>query len=130
MARPSGIPSKRSFLAIHELDRLEIEPIAMMKLVYDRAMAAFEQERGHSEKGDAGAAYLAVCGQMAKALAGFKYPTLSAIAVKDASEASKDSKPLTTAEAVKIIQSDPFLAKQMNNEPKEISVLPIGEGNK
>lgn len=129
MANGVNIPKKRSFLAIHEMERLKIRPIEMILTVYTRALAAYDEARGLSDKSDAGAAYLAVAGQMATKLAAFQYPSLSAMAVGEMSKESKDVKPMTTAEAVRIINSDPFLKKQLITDLPTIEsdpILPIG----
>lgn len=125
-----GMPNKRSLLAIHEIERLGLKPIEMMAEVYKRSMAAYIECRGLTDKSDAGASYLSVAGQMATKLASFQYPTLGAIAIQDMTD-KKDIKQMTTAEAVKIINGDPFLARQLDlAKPDQPIVtndsLPIG----
>lgn len=145
MARPPGVPHKRSFLAIYELDRLGIEPIQMLFECYNEAMKKYkalqidgdDQESDHeysknSRKApmiDTGHNYLNAAIAAASKLASYKYPTLSALAIKDMAdlEKAKDAKPLTTADAIRIIKSDPFMAKEMSIEPKETpNELPMG----
>lgn len=91
----SGPPSYRrlSMHAILEMERLGINPIEMMFHVYNTAL----------KKG-----YLGVAGKAAADLASFRYPTLSAIAIKDMSEDEADESPMTTKEAMEILASDPF----------------------
>jgi hypothetical protein len=125
---------KKSLLALYELDKRGIEPIDYLLEVYREAMQAYQSGRGYTDKGDAGPAYLANALNAAKTLASYKYPTLSAMAIKDITELDKAeaSKPMTTKEAIKIMQADPFAPpaiKAMNAEElnPEIGPLPIGK---
>lgn len=117
--------NKKSLLGTAELERLKLKPIEMMRDVFDRALKAYDEHRGVTDKHDPGPAYLSVAGQIAAKMAGFRYPTLSAIAVKDVSEVDR-IKPLTTAEAIEIIRNDPFSPPELSNE---IAML-LPEGNK
>lgn len=112
MSRSKGAHSKRSLLALHDMERLALNPIEMLKTVYEEAMSAYKRERGLSDKGDAGPGYLAIAGKAASDLASYKHPKLSAIAIQDFSDDST-TESLTTREAIEIIKSDPFLPRQI-----------------
>ena len=117
------------------MDRLGINPIQMLKEVYDRAISAYDSARGYSDKSDAGAGYLSVAGKAAADLAKFKHPTLAALAVKDMTDPKSESKPMTTQQAIEVIKSDPFSPKSI--EASDVidamksnittPLLPIGE---
>lgn len=113
-----GRPNKNSLLAHGDMERLGVNPIEMLVEVYREAMNAYKTGRGYGEKSDAGSQYLAVAGKAAIDLAKFKHPTLSAIAVKDMSQESEKN-PMTTAEAIEVIKSDPFAPKEIKEIPSE-----------
>lgn len=121
MASPLGVRRKNrlNVLAHSDLDRLGANPIEMLVEVYREAMTAYKSGRGLTEKGDNGAQFLAVAGKAAVDLAKFKHPTLSAIAVKDMSEGASEKEPLTTAQAIDVIKSDPFAPKDLKEIPTE-----------
>lgn len=107
--------SKKSLLAHHEMDRLGINPLEMLKEIYDEAREAFKKsstpyqnDQGNLISPPGDAAMLAVAVRAATELAGYKHPKLSAIAIQDLNEREKDAKPMTTEEAMKVIQNDPF----------------------
>lgn len=107
-----GRPNRTTLLALGDMDRLGVNPIEMLVEVYREAMNAYKTGRGYGEKSDAGSQYLAVAGKAAIDLAKFKHPTLSAIAVKDMTQESERA-PMTTAEAIDVIKSDPFAPKEI-----------------
>jgi hypothetical protein len=128
----AGIPNKRSLVAIADMDRLEIHPIEMLLKVYNHAIKAFENERGNTDKGDAGAGYLSVAGRAAGDLMAYKYPKLSAIAIKDLNSTQEAQKILSTQDAIEILKADPFAPSNADivaqiEKPIENPVLPIGE---
>lgn len=112
-----GRPNRANILAHKDLERLGLNPIEMLAEVYKEALAAYRSGRGLTDKGDAGAQYLAVAGKAAVDLAKFKHPTLSAIAVKDATESEKDSRVISTAQAIDIMKADPFAPKELKDIP-------------
>lgn len=131
----SGIPNKRSLLASADMDRLGINPIEMLKEIYDTAMEGYRQGRGISEKADSGAAWLSVARSAASDLASFKHPKLSAVALKDVrADSEGPAMPMTTIEALKILNADPIamavpssdVVDQMTSAI-ETPVLPKGE---
>ena len=118
-------PLKELVNAIQELDELK-----------QINMGAYKTMRGYSDKGDAGTAYLANAVKCVTekstiylALAKFKYPTLSAVAMKDVSVVQEKSEPIDTAAAIKIIKSDIF-APIENTVGQEIDAMPIEKENK
>lgn len=132
--------NKRTLLAHHDMERLSLNPIEMLKTIYDEALNAYRSGRGLSDKGDAGAAYLSVAGKAASDLAGYKHPKLSAMAIADFTEDSEKRRALTTEEAINIIKGDPFApegvraidTKRVLESLKstiQIPSLPMGESN-
>lgn len=99
---------KQSLLAIQDIDRLGISPIELLLEVYTLAIEGYKQGRGISEKVDSGSAWLAVAQSAANNIASYKYPKLSAVAVKDIKDESDSAKPVTTADAIRIMSEDPF----------------------
>jgi hypothetical protein len=99
---------RTSLMAISDIERLGLNPIEMLAEVYNLALKGYKEGRGISEKADNGAAWLAVARQAADNLASYKYPKLAAMAVKDMTDPANEAKPLTTAEAVKVLEQDPF----------------------
>ena len=114
-----GLPNKITLLAHADMERLGINPIEMLKEVYDLSIAAYKTGRGYSDKYDAGTAYLSNAVNAAAQLAKYKHPTMSAIAIKDVSEGPGGKTPMTTAEAVKILKSDPFAPAELKSIPDE-----------
>lgn len=128
-------PRRQSLLAISELERLGISPIEMLKEVYDLAIKGYKDGRGISDKADTGAGWLAVAQQAANNLASYKHPKLSAVAIKDVTDPAGARVPMTTAEAVKVLEGDPFKVptKDVIDQIKsniQTPALPMGEENK
>lgn len=133
-------------MGIHELKRLGINPIEeALKCVKEldevlkKSMDAFDNMRGYGEK-DAGTAYLSNARSAIKdkaeiymGLSKFIYPTLSAVAIQELESDEKDVEPISTSEAIKIINSDPFKrgtsekVVEAMNRVESIQVLPIGQ---
>jgi len=132
-----GVKGRMQAAAINDLERIGANPIEMMFAVYNRALDAYDKARGYSDKTDAGAAYLSVAGQMAANLAKYKHPTFTAIAIKDLDGGNDSKRPITTEEAMKIIQGDPFAPKAISNDQVleamksgiKTPALPIGSEN-
>lgn len=124
MAEARGRLQKKSFLAIYELEKRGVEPIDMILDVYKAAMKSYLER--HGSQFDPGSPYLSIALKAAERLASYKYPTLTAMAIKDISEADKSAKPLTTAEAIKIIQADPFAPPEIKRIDTN-ELLPIGK---
>ena len=131
--RSPGVLNKRSFLAIKRMEELGIEPIQMLLEVYTEAMSAYRSMRGLGEKGDAGPAYLSAAGNAAAKLAGYRYPTLTALAIKDMTELDSQEKVLNTKEAIEILKKDPFAPKEVKELKTDFNPdfdpLPLGKAN-
>lgn len=124
---PHNKVSRKTFMAIHKLEAKGIEPIDYLNEVYIESMAAYRAARGLSEKGDSGPGYLQAAFNAAKALASFKYPTLTAMAIKDMTDDDKKTKPMSMAEAVEIIKNDPFCPPEIKKELDTVEILPLGQ---
>lgn len=135
-----GSFSKKTLLAINDMERLGVNPIEMLKQVFDESFRAYKDERGYSNKGDAGAGYLAVAGKAASDLASYKHPKLSAMAIADLTDANSSDRVLTTEQAIAIIKSDPFAPESIQGldtsrvvesmaSTIENPALPIGDAN-
>lgn len=123
----------RSMMASYELDRLGVNPIEELtrcmnelKDLKNEALAAYKSMRGYGEKNDAGTQYLASAikavsdqAAIAKTLAGFKHPTLSAVAVKDVTDSNTSKAPMTTSQAIETLKSDPFAPQSLKEIPTE-----------
>ena len=152
--RPLGRKNIRSYMASDEMDRLKINPIeGAMKAIEELDelislnIQAYKSMRGSSEKSDEGSAYLAnaIRGVTAKkdtylALAKFRYPTLTAVGIKDLSEGNTDKAPISTHQAIDIIKSDFFAPEEVKSiDTKKVieamethrdrPFLPSGEAN-
>jgi len=115
--RMPGTLNKKSLLAAEELVRLAANPIEMLDAVYHKAMDAFDDPSNNKNP-----AYLATALQAASKLASFRYPTLSAVAVKDLDIDDKPNRPLNTRQALEIIKADPFAPKEIQN--LDLSFIP------
>lgn len=139
---PKGHMKRHSFIAHSELERMGINPIEWLADVYLEAMQGYKSGRGITEKGDGGAAWLAVAGKAAADLCSYKHPKLSAIAISDLSkdQARNEREAISTEQAIAIFKADPFATDQirkldtgsvidaMKSTIKK-PALPIGEGN-
>lgn len=99
-----------------ELERRGIDLLEMQMVVYQKAMKAFDEEKGCSDGGegfgptDTGADYLKICNQAIGTLAKYAYPTMTAIKLEDADSEIRDK----VIDAVKVretILNDPFAAR-------------------
>ena len=128
-----------SYLAIHEAQRLGLNPIEMLAEVYQLAIQGYKDNRGITDKMDGGAQWLAVARQAADSLANYVHPKLSAVAVHEIMAMDEQNKraSMTTEEAIKVISEDPFLKNQVKNRDvieqinvvREKPLLPVGEAN-
>lgn len=128
MAKRTRGQNTKSYLAIHDMERLGINPIEYLNEVFLESMKSYRETRKTPNKDDekpegmpgaqqyreSGVGYLSVAAKCASDLAKFKHPTLSAIAVKDMNaNDGNDGTAMTTIEAVKILQADPFASEQI-----------------
>lgn len=124
---------KSSLMAIGDIERLGLNPIEMLAEVYKLAIEGYKSGRGISDKVDNGSSWLAVARQAADNLASYKYPKLSAMAVKDMTDPKDEAKPVTTADAIRILNEDPFKAISDSSVVDQMTsniqtpALPIGK---
>lgn len=123
-------------LALHDLERLGINPIDYINEVYKRALESYDKRAMLMGKEDTGHLYLSVAAKAAADLASYKHPKLSALAIADVSkDEMTEKKTLTAQEARDIIKADPFYTTEITNKrvieasKSTISVqsLPIGK---
>lgn len=137
----------KSYLGIHELKRLGINPIeealkcvAELDGVIKKSLDAYDNMRGYGEKNDAGTSYISTARTAIKdkadiymGLSKFIYPTLAAVAVQDLTEDTGEHEQISTSEAIKIINSDPFRrgtdekVVEAMNRVESMQLLPIGK---
>lgn len=116
MPRTKGAKARRTLLAYDDLDRLGVNPLEQLMQTRRLALEAFTSMRGYSDKGDAGVGYLGLVMRADIEMLSLKYAKLSAIAIKDITSNEKSGeKQITTEEAIKIIQSDPFSPPEIKN---------------
>lgn len=129
-----GLPNKKSLLARADMDRLGINPIEYLNRVFTEAMNSYEKSYP-TEKGDPRPGYLAIARSAASDLASYYYPKLSQVAVKDFTKEQDAANLMSTKDAVKVIESDPFKQIQTKdvvdqiNSSIEVPNLSKGEGN-
>lgn len=130
--KASGTIHKRDLVAKLELASKGINPIDMLKEVFDLSIASFKSGRGHGSEYDAGPQYLAVAQQAAKRLSEFYAPKIGDIKPEEVPEYDeKDIQTYTALDAQKIrevIMSDPFAGKELIIQEKAIG--PILNGGK
>lgn len=137
----------KSYLGIHELKRLGINPIeealkcvAELDNVIKKSLDAYDSMRGYGEKNDSGTSYISTARTAIKdkadiymGLSRFVYPTLAAVAIQDMSEDEGEREQISTSDAIKIINSDPF--KRGTDEKvveamtrvESMQLLPVGK---
>lgn len=153
--RPLGRKNIRSYMAAEEMERLRINPIeGALKAIEElddlikMNVDAYKSMRGYSERQDQGSAYLANAVRAVAtkkdtylALAKFKYPTLTAIGIKDLNDGNSEKAPLSTHQAIDIIKSDFFAPEEIKSiDTKKVieamethrdrPFLPQGDANK
>ena len=116
--RPGSV-NKRALLAHHDIERLGINALENLLETRQMALDAYKQMRGYSEKGDAGVGYLGIVMRADLEILALKYAKMSAIAFKDLTDRSEERQPLTTAQAIDAIKSDPFSPKEVKEMPTE-----------
>lgn len=119
MAKTRGAVHKRSLLAHDDLERLGINALENLLETRQMALDAFRSLRGYNEKNDSGVGYLGLVMRADLEILALKYAKMSAIAFKDVTDRSEDKKPMTTADAIKTIQADPFAPKEIKELPTE-----------
>lgn len=152
--RPLGRKNIRSYMAAEEMERLRLNPIeGALKAIEEldelikMNVDAFKQMRGYSDRQDQGSAYLANAVRAVATkkdtyltLAKFKYPTLTAVGIKDLNEGNTDKAPISTHQAIDIIKADFFAPEEVKSiDTKKVieamethrdrPFLPSGEAN-
>lgn len=121
MAKKVGTRNIKSYLAIHEMKRLGLNPLEeALKCINElddikkKSLESYDKMRGYNDKGDAGTSYLSTARSAVRDkadiymnLCKFAFPTLTAVAIQDFAEESSE-KTINTKEAIDIIRSDPF----------------------
>lgn len=121
--------TKRDLMARLELASKGINPIDMIKEVFDESMRAYRSGRGFSESYDAGPTYLAVSFQCAKRMSEFYAPTWKPVDPEHLKDMLTESD-ATKVEALdadrirQVILNDPFAKKHL--EVYEKNTLPFG----
>lgn len=131
-------PNKASLTMRRELEARGIDIVEMQMAVYEKAMNAYDNERGCQDGGetfgptDTGFKYLAVANQAVATLARYAYPTMSAVKIENIDNDIND-KVIDAVEVRNTILNDPFanrVAKKTEmNVDTGLPVLTIGEGN-
>ena len=113
--------------AITTLERLGCEPMAEIVEALYEAKASYKRGGNVDENGRSDQAqFLALWIKSAETLAKFKYPTLSAMAIKDLQSQSSEQKVITTEQAINVIKADPFAPQSV----KEIDTARVIEASK
>lgn len=116
MPRTKGAKARRTLIAYEDLERLGLNPLEQLMETRKLAMEAFKSFRGMSNNSDAGVGYLGLVMKADIEMVSLKYAKLSAIAIKDITNGESSSeRSLTTEDAIKIIQSDPFSPPEIKN---------------
>lgn len=107
------------------LDDRGIDIVNMQLDVYNKAMKAFDDCRGLSDKGDAGPGYLQACNTAVGILAKYAFPAMAAVQIQNLNENLND-KVIDAVQIRETILNDPF-AKNIISKIKETPVesLPI-----
>lgn len=119
MAKTRGAVHKRSLLAHDDLERLGINALENLLETRQMALDAFRSLRGYNEKNDSGVGYLGLVMRADLEILALKYAKMSAIAFKDVTDRSEDKKPMTTADAIEVLRSDPFCSPDLKELPTE-----------
>lgn len=124
-------PLKTLRLAADDLDRLGVNPLEKLNEIMELALSAYKSGRGLHKQGDAGPHYLNVALGCAKEMAAFRYAKLQAMAITEIKQPN-EARPVNTMEAMKVIKSDPFAQKVIEQMDSTIHApgLPLGEANK
>lgn len=117
------------------LEERGIDIVEMQMQVYRKAMDAFDNHRGDTEKSDAGPAYLSVANQAIGTLAKYAFPTMTAIKMEDLNN-DVNTKVIDAVAVRQTILNDPFAKSAVaaatatdTNESKGLPVLAVGKTN-
>lgn len=115
------------------LEERGIDIVEMQMQVYRKAIEAFDNHRGSTEKGDAGPGYLSVANQAVGTLAKYAFPTMTAIKMEDLNN-DVNTKVIDAVAVRQTILNDPFAKSAVaaaistdTNEAKGTPVLSVGK---
>lgn len=128
-------PNKASLIMRNELKARGIDLIEMQMKIYQKAIDAYDHERGCSEGGegfgpaDTGFRYLAVANQAVATLAKYSFPTMAAVKIENI-DTQMTEKVIDAVEVRNTILNDPFatriVRKIENSADLGLETLPIG----
>ena len=107
--RIKGQAIKRTMLAAHDLERLGCNPMTEIFEAMEYAKMMTKKGGNYSDDGRTDQAnWAALWLKSAETLASYKHPKLSAVAIHEIGENKNTRQPLSTQEALKILQNDPM----------------------
>jgi len=120
MSRTAKGTLRKDALANIRLDQLGLDPLeeVVQALRFNKEMTLKGGNFDNQGKTDQ-AQFAALWLKAALDLARFKYPVLSAVAVKDLAGTEQSKEPLTTSQAIDVIKSDPFAPKEIKEIPTD-----------
>lgn len=110
------LPNKASLTMRRELEARGIDIIEMQMAVYNKAIDAYDREKGCSDGGegfgpsDTGFRYLGVANQAIATLAKYAYPTMAAVKIENMDK-EVNEKVIDAVEVRNTILNDPFAAR-------------------
>lgn len=123
-----GLPQKHSLSMLHVLRERNIDIVEMQMAVYNRAIKAYDEFRGETDKASSGASYLSAANQAIATLARYSYPTMTAIKVESLDQVIAD-KVIDAAVIREKILNDPILNKAVAaSKPTASEALPLLDG--
>lgn len=130
------MPNKTSLTLRSELERRGIDLLEMQLAIYNKAIKAFDDERGCSDGGegygpsDTGSSYLSVANTAVATLARYCYPTMSAVKIENMDK-EVNEKVIDATEVRAKILADPFAAQVAHKATTSTDTgLPILVGGK
>ena len=127
---------KSSLTMRKDLESRGIDLIAMQMEIYQKAITAFDREKGCSEGGegygpsDVGFKYLEVANNAVKTLISHCYPKMTAVAIDDLREDEVNRTPISATVVRDTILNDPFAVRAAKRAVATADIgdpiLPIG----
>lgn len=102
-------------------EKLGFDPLTQLILIQELAMKAFQEGRGYTDKGDAGAAYLGIAQKATEVILNKIAPNLQALKVDVTKSEELPKKSISAKAALAALSSDPFI-------DVKVSELPMGSG--
>ena len=113
---------------LHVLKERNIDIVEMQMAIYNRAIVAYDNFRGESDKSSSGSAYLSVANQAVATLAKYSYPTMTAIKIDDINKVVAE-KVIDAAIVRDTILNDPILNRAVAaSKPTASEALPLLSG--